>query len=322
MCSGKTLGGSSRVLAYIAACLLALSCLGFARSASVPRHGEMVALKTGRKAVPPVLPAADPVETRFIQLHPLSSHELTFQRSMGKTRAVVLIAGLHLHPFRAGEVNKAIFRSWEEPDSKLVEALAHHADVFAFAYSQNVAIEEIAGVPMLAEGIRRLKTLGYTDVVLVGHSAGGLVARQFVEDYPDAGVTKVIQVCTPNGGTNYAQLEPGVHKNQRIFLRSLTKEARDKSLMERPDKKIPATVQFVCVVGLGAALGDGVVSKNSQWPADLQAQGIPAVLLRTTHFTVMRAQADAQRIAELLREYSPRWNPAQIAGAKKELRAN
>jgi len=200
-----------------------------------------------------------------------------------------------------------------------VQHLARQADVFAFAYSENVPVDQIAETPGLGVNIWRLRQLGYAEVVLVGHSAGGLVARQFVEDHPDAGVTKVIQVCAPNGGCVYARMEAGVRKNQRPFLASLTKDARAGFVKRRVGKRIPAAVQFVCVVGDGAPGGDGVVSTLSQWPPDLQLQGIPAVVLRTTHLTAMRTAVEAERLAELIRQSLPRWGPAQIAAVRKEL---
>jgi pimeloyl-ACP methyl ester carboxylesterase len=199
--------------------------------------------------------------------------------------------------------------------------LGQQADVFAFAYSQNVAVDEIAGVPLLTNRLRQLRLLGYTDVVLVGHSAGGLVARQFVEDYPDNGVTKVIQVCAPNLGAGMAHLEPGVRKSQRPFLHSLSKDGRAETLRLRVGKKIPVYLPFVSVVGDGAGLGDGVVSRASQWPADLQVQGIPAYRLRTMHFTVMRSPGEIKRLAEIVREPQPRWTSAQVAHMKRELGA-
>jgi pimeloyl-ACP methyl ester carboxylesterase len=231
----------------------------------------------------------------------------------------VLIHGFHVHPFRNDEAAKATYSGWQLPGSALVEVLGRYADVFAFAYSQNVPIDEIAGVPLLANSIRQLRLMGYTDVVLIGHSAGGLVVRQFVEDYPDAGVTKAIQVCAPNLGAGMAHLEPGARKNQRPFLHSLTKEGRAASLKIRTGKRIPLHLSFVSVVGDGAGLGDGVVSRESQWPADLRAQGIPVYHWRTTHFTVMRSQTEIKRLADLVRDPQPRWTPVQVALMKKEL---
>jgi pimeloyl-ACP methyl ester carboxylesterase len=235
-------------------------------------------------------------------------------------------------------------QNWQKPGSQLVKTLAADADVFAFAYSQNVAVDRIGGTPGLGDNIRRLKQLGYAEIVLVGHSAGGLVARQFVEDWPEAGVTKVIQVCTPNGGSFWGKAELSVRKPQEVFLASLTKTGRQRCLAERAGKKIPGHVEFVCLVGqldlqvsAGASLeledgtpvgraaatvgarGDGVVSSGCQWTADLQEQGIPAVSLGADHFTVMRSKAATQEIAQLAREKQPRWNAAEVTTARKKI---
>jgi hypothetical protein len=260
------------------------------------------------------------VDSRFIQVHPTQSDGSGLKRSPEQTRAVILIHGLQIHPVSNLQVGKAAFKSWQKPHSVMVEALAAEADVFAFAYSENGTLEEIVSASGLREDVAKLKELGYEQIVLVGHSAGGLVARHLVEDCPDSGVTKVIQICTPNAGASCANMESGVRKNQRPFLHCLTKEGRAVCLQERADKKIPASVQFVCIVGDGMGSGDFLVSNASQWPKDLQDQGIPALALHTTHFTVMHSKVQAQKIAEVVRDYIPRWNDVQVASMKKSIK--
>jgi triacylglycerol esterase/lipase EstA (alpha/beta hydrolase family) len=57
--------------------------------------------------------------------------------------------------------------------------------------------------PFVAEVLRRT---GATDVDLVGHSQGGLVAREYVRDFGGASsVDKVIGLGTPNHGTAVAE---------------------------------------------------------------------------------------------------------------------
>jgi pimeloyl-ACP methyl ester carboxylesterase len=273
--------------------------------------------KPPAKAATPA--AADPVATRFVQVYPAPREELTFRRSRDQVRAAVLVHGFQPHPFKSSNVNKANYQGWQIAGCPLVEALAHAADVYAFAYSQNVGVQEIAGVACLADNVRRLAGLGYHDIVLVGHSAGGLVARQFVEDYPDGGVTKVVQVCAPNQGLGIARFEAGVPKVQRVFLHSLNKTARATFLKDRASVKIPAALQFVCIIGDGVGSGDFIVACESQWPRDLQDQGIPALLVRTTHFTVMRLPAGIERVVEAVRDSQPRWNAERIDKLRKEL---
>jgi pimeloyl-ACP methyl ester carboxylesterase len=218
------------------------------------------------------------------------------------------------------DVLKATFRSWQLAHSHLVDTLAPEADVFAFAYSENVPLERIVSESLLKVKIGLLKDLGYTQIVLIGHSAGGLIARQFVEDYPDSGVTKVIQVCAPNTGTSVAHMESGVRLSQRPFLYCLTKEYRAVRLQERADKRIPPSVQFVSVIADGLGSGDFLISTTSQWPKDLQDQGIPAVALHTNHFAIMHSKTQAQKIAELVRNDLPRWNESQVLAMKKSLK--
>jgi pimeloyl-ACP methyl ester carboxylesterase len=292
------------------ACLYLLLLTSAARA-----RGGKPAVVTG----PPAPDLVPPIDTRFVEVRPALKEAFTFQRSRGQTRAVVLVHGLMPHPFSNDGVNKAAFRDWQKVGSPLVETFARDADVFAFAYSQNVAVNQVADAAGLEINIWRLSQLGYMEIVLVGHSAGGLIARQFVEDHPVSGVTKVIQVCAPNAGSSTAKIEAGVRKSQRVFLASLTKEARSDFLAKRTDKKIPASVQFICVVGDAAGTGDYLVANSSQWSRDLQEQGIPAFPLRTTHFLVMRRKADAEKMAELIRDKQPRWDAEKVAATRKDL---
>jgi pimeloyl-ACP methyl ester carboxylesterase len=263
--------------------------------------------------------APEPIETRFVQVAPAAVNPGQLLPSAGQRRAVVLIPGLHVHPFSDASVPRAYFAAWQKPTSPLVRALARDADVFAFTYGQAVPVTEVAGQPGLRTGVRRLRQAGYAEVVLVGFSAGGLVARQFVEDEPDAGVTKVVQVCAPNAGSSWAELRVGVRPSQRPFLRSLTKEARLEWLQARGGRRIPARVEFVCVIGTGLGTGDGLVASRSAWPEDLQRQGIPAATLPTQHLSAMRCEEGVRLVAELVREEQPRWDAAQVEALRRRL---
>jgi hypothetical protein len=260
------------------------------------------------------------VDSRFIQVNPTPANETSLIRSFEQTRAILLIHGLQIHPGNKREVLKATFRSWQMTHSQFVDTMASEADIFAFAYSENVPLERIVSESRLKDNIGKLRELGYTQIVLIGHSAGGLIARQLVEDYPDSGVTKVIQVCAPNGGTSVAHMESGVPGIQRPFLYCLTKEYRAAYLQGRADKRIPPSVQFLCVIGDGLGSGDFLISSTSQWPKDLQDQGIPAVALHTNHFTIMHSKTQAKKIAEIVLEDLPRWNESQVMSMKKSLK--
>jgi hypothetical protein len=283
----------------------------------------------------PALLAAPPgPDARFAQLAPAYREGAAMRRSVAQPRAVVLVHGLRLHPFSGRGAARADWHNWQKTDSLLVRTLAVESDVFAFAYSQDVPLETIAEARALHEGIWRLRELGYRDIVLVGHSAGGLVARQFVEDYPQAGVTRVIQVCAPNGGSGWAWARMAVRKNQGPFLTSLTKKDRQASLRERAEKRIPAEIEFVCVVGLRSVSllapseapekasrgvlppGDGLVAAACQWTPDLQEQGIPAVPLVAGHTSVLHTQEGIATIARLVRQRIGRWDEAAVTAAR------
>src|SRR5207249_4308760 len=152
-------------------------------------------------------------DAKLVEVSPVPKNEAVWERSSAIKTAVLLIHGLRPH-LRNDTVGKAGFQDWQRPKSLLVKTLAKEADVYAFAYGQNVSVEHIAGAVELRAGITRLKKLGYHEIVLIGHSAGGVVARQFVEDYPEAGVTKVIQVCSPNGGCALGNAAAVVPKSQ------------------------------------------------------------------------------------------------------------
>jgi hypothetical protein len=235
-----------------------------------------------------------------------------------RERAVVLVPGLALHPVSKERPTRPELRSWQAPSSPLVRALARDADVFAFAYAQTVPVEEVARATGLAGRLRNLRQLGYREIVLLGHSAGGLVARHLVEDVPDLGITKVIQACPPNAGSSLAGL-PAVRSSQAPFLASLSKVARQRVLAARADKLVPAAVGLAVVVGTSRLGGDGVVPLRSQWPDDLQRQGVPAYPVATTHKGAVRSAACIELLARLAREPLPRWGPAQVAQARRKL---
>jgi pimeloyl-ACP methyl ester carboxylesterase len=240
-------------------------------------------------------------------------------RQPDRVRAVVLIHGLLLHPISHDAVIRARLAGWQEPNSALVKALANESDVYSFGYAQNAPVEAIALSPALWLGIQRLRALGYSEIALIGYSAGGLIARHFVEEFPTAGVNKVIQVCTPNGGSNWGRLTLSVRAAQVPFLTSLTRAARTQVLAQRAHRLIPPNVEFVCVVGSVGWYGDILVASGAQWTDDLQAQGVPAFALWTDHLTVMRGWGSTGQIAALVRDWHPRWPNGRVAAGRREL---
>jgi pimeloyl-ACP methyl ester carboxylesterase len=259
--------------------------------------------------------AENKVETIFVKVGPTP---LTAGRSADRDKAVVLVHGLGLHPFSSDKALRAKLRAWQQGDSPIVKKLGEQADVYALAYGQNAAIDKIADDPSLVRYLVRVKKEGYKEIILVGHSAGGLIVRQLVEDHPDLGVTRVVQICAPNSGSALASLKAATAA-QMEFMVSLTRAFRLKALEKRDAKKIPASVEFVCVVAAARLPGDGVVVAKSQWPLELQAQGIPAVSLRATHWDVMKNPKTVELLHKLVKESQPRWDAKKVLESLKSI---
>src|SRR5207244_1035605 len=100
----------------------------------------------------------------------------------------------------------------------------------------------------------------------LAHSAGGLVARHFVESSPNDGVTRVIQVATPNGGAYLAELGARVPKmvprEQKPFVMSVAPAYRANLLRSRQQLPIPTSTDFVAVVALAARGTKGDTAVN------------------------------------------------------------
>lgn len=237
-----------------------------------------------------------------------------------KDRAVILIHGLLARPLHPDRAKKPEAHEWQKADAALVKALAEDSDVFGVSYAQTVPMDLVPLSRGLRDGIAALKAAGYKEIVLVGHSAGGVIARRFVECHPDAGVTKVVAVATPFGGSVWAHL-PGfvIPKPQESFIGSMLpgirKEWRTKCACE-----LPTDVQFCCVVcKLPRLAGDMVVAADSQWPEDLREQGVPAVAVVSSHFAAMTGEKGIAAIAEVVKGKVVRWDAAQVKEAKKAL---
>lgn len=238
-----------------------------------------------------------------------------------KDRAVVLIHGLLARPLHPAKAEKPDPHTWQKADAPLVKALAEDADVFGVSYAQTVPMDLIPLSKGLRDGIAALKAAGYTEIVLTGHSAGGVIARRFVECHPDCGVTKVVAVAAPFRGSVWANLTPGfvLPKPQVPFIGSMLpgvrKEWRDKCGCD-----LPKDVQFCCVVcKLPRLAGDTVVAAGSQWPEELQKQGVSAVVVRSNHFDAMTGEKPIAAIAEVVKGKVKRWDEEQVATARKAL---
>ena len=255
------------------------------------------------------------VETIFVKVGPTP---LTAGRSADRDKAVVLIHGLSLHPFSSDKALRAKLRVWQQGDGPIAKKLGEQADVYALAYGQNASIDKIADDPSLVRYLLRLKREGYREIILIAHSAGGLIARHLVEDHPDLGVTRVIQICAPNGGSGWASLKAAT-TSQMEFMNSLTRGSRLEALKKREKKTIPDDVEFVCIVGSCRVAGDGIVVAKSQWTLDLQAQGIPAHPLRMTHWDAMKNPKTVELLQKLVKESQPRWDAKKVLESLKTI---
>src|SRR5581483_2036375 len=102
----------------------------------------------------PATDAAPPrVQAQFVKLAPYPD---TPGRTVGQPRAVVLIHGLALHPLSEEKAVKPRLRFWQAADAPLVKRLARDADVYAFAYGQNLPVEQIAADSPLPGHVREL----------------------------------------------------------------------------------------------------------------------------------------------------------------------
>jgi pimeloyl-ACP methyl ester carboxylesterase len=236
-----------------------------------------------------------------------------------KDRALLLIPGLKIHPLRPGRCARPERHSWQEPTSDLVRTLAPDFDVFAFGYAQTAPLEAVVHAPGLHNAIDHLKKAGYKEIVLVGHSAGGVIARLFTAAYPDAGVTKIITVASPHTGAEAANLQIGYPRAQAPFIQSLAPNVRAAakvSLSAKPDE----AVQMACIIcKLHRLDTDGLVSLASQWPEDCRACGVPAVVVSISHWDAMLNPASAKVIGELAREKLARWTGEEVEKAQRVL---
>ena len=233
-----------------------------------------------------------------------------------KKRAVLLVPGLWLHPFQNERCLLPEQHDWQRASGKLVRELSPDFDVYAFGFAQTVPLDAVSLSTGMRNQVALLKQAGYQEIILVGHSAGGVISRQFVERFPNSGVTKVIQVASPNRGSDYATISLGIPKPQLPFVKSLLPEFRKVSAIRAP--KLPRDLEFCCIVCQGGNRhSDTIVEFDSQWPEDLQKQGIPAVLVASYHNESVKAEVPVKAIGELAREKLVRWSSEDVATAKK-----
>jgi len=270
-------------------------------------------------AVVMTVPTPGEVASALFQVGPRLADERAVVRTPGVERAVVLLHGLTVHPSEK-RLGRPEPHSWQEPDAPLVRALSREADVFAFCYCQNACVAAVVERSGLIGHVRRLRDLGYAEIVLVAHSAGGLVARQLVEDHPDLPIKRVVQVATPNLGSPWVRT-PFFHwALQKPFLADLTLATRQTEQGRRAAISLPAEVEFVCVVANGVmSLGDGLVTVESQWTEDLARQRVPAYEVRSHHRGAVKDAEAVALLTALATTPQRRWSAAEVAAARARI---
>jgi pimeloyl-ACP methyl ester carboxylesterase len=266
-----------------------------------------------------VVPAVE-LPTKFWQIAPKFDEAELFKIKPERDTAVILLHGLMPRPFRTDLAEHPEPHSWQKPTGDLVKLLSADADIFGFSYAQTLPVDAIALSRGLQSGIAMIKAASYKQIVLVGHSAGGIIARRFVELYPDSGVTKLICVACPHLGSDWAELPQVVlPKVQVRFIQSLLPEYREQRAKEW-SHSLNRDVQVCCVICKLSRLGsDTVVPVASQWPDQLQQQGVPAVLVGCTHFEAMKSEKSLKAISDLVKGKVTRWAPEQVEQARTAL---
>jgi len=185
-----------------------------------------------------------------------------------------------------------------------VKALSPDADVYA-STSPDSALDEVARMPALAQAIRSLRAAGYDEVALAVISAGGVIARYFVEDVLNSGVTKVCKSAPrmPDRKTVLCRASARCS----AFCSFIGRRSSQRGAKTRGRQTIPPQVEFVCIVAAMNWIGDGVVHRDAQGRRDLQAKGCRPILFMP-HVGAMYSSQMANRIAELVKTPQPRWS--------------
>lgn len=235
-------------------------------------------------------------------------------------RAALFIHGLIPRPVQVNKAAVPAAHSWQKPDSLMVKRLGADFDLYGFSYAQTLPVDFVAHSRGLAQAVRALKAAGYREIVLIGHSAGGIIAYQFAERYPNAGMTRVVVVAAPLEGSNLARIPTvGLASTQLPFIKSLAPTYR-RTQCEACDRPIPPELEIGCVIcKMPRLASDTIVPITSQWPDPTQKQGIPAILVEVNHFDAVRSQRGVDAVAQLVYGKMIRWSPAQVDQARRVL---
>lgn len=260
---------------------------------------------------------AQELSTALWQIVPHAEGEV---RALNVTRqkAVLCIPGLYPHPIQPSKALAPEKHPWFEPRAPLLAALAPDFDVYALGYAQTLPLDAVASSSGMRSAVARLKRAGYREIVLIGHSAGGIVAHQFAERYPDSGVTKIIPVAAPYLGSDLAEIGFGLPKTQVAYIKSIAPQPRrEATALLTP---LPKHIDICCVsCKITYLTNDILVNLESQWPPEVRRHGIPTTLVGVNHFDALKAPQAVEQVTLLAKSRLTRWNEEDVARAEKVL---
>jgi pimeloyl-ACP methyl ester carboxylesterase len=146
---------------------------------------------------------------------------------------------------------------------------------------------------VIDNAVARLRAAtGATQVVLVGHSMGGLAIRAYLREFGDAAVSKVITFATPHHGTVFGPLGTGANAKQMAVASPFIKELAQAS-------SPGLLAKFVCV----ATRDDNLIVPRS---SPLLAGARHVLLDRVGHLALIEDKRAWQVLDEELRAQQPR----------------
>lgn len=111
-----------------------------------------------------------------------------------------------------------------------------------------------------------LKETGHSQVILIGHSMGGIVARAVMVEYGQSRIARVITIATPHLGTSWSFIFPATP--------ALQMQSRGPFLAALKDEGRQGSVPFLCI----ATVHDNIVAPFDQaWLAGAELMLISGV---------------------------------------------
>ncbi len=198
--------------AALSAPLAALACLGIGLAAvllvrmALSLNNFLLSSRAGKGDPTPAAHALNPASAASLFLHEFSASMLT------STYYMLRPLGMRLQPDARGLPVLLIHGYacnsgyWRPLSAQLARAGVSHYGIDL--EPPGASIDSYA--PQVQAAIERLcAATGSEQVIIVGHSMGGLVARAWLRRYGAAAVARVITLGTPHHGTALAHFGPG-----------------------------------------------------------------------------------------------------------------